>query len=246
MVCTYLTHPPPTLFPPSSPTAKQSSRLTSPSLSLSPQPPPKKRGNPPAPGPAAAPTPAPRRSKLAKEHDLTPSQESSIRDAFGLFARRHESYPHTTVIRASDARRVMIALGFEMLGGEDVREMLEVLDPEGEGWVAWEHFVGYAAVWFHAQRHEEEQEEREGRGDGGSAREEVERAFRLFTGGAMRPIRVADLKRVARELREEVDEEVLWDMVVEANGERRSKEGVGKGVEVEEFEQVMRRAGVFG
>lgn len=198
-----------------------------------------------ATAPANKQPPAPRRSKLAKEHDLTATQEAAIRDAFGLFARPHDDYPKTTVIRASDARRVMIALGFE-LGREDVRDMLEVLDPEGEGWIAWEHFAGYAAVWYHAQQGEEDDERGGVLGEGAMGRDEVERAFRLFTGGAMRPIRVADLKRVARELREEVDEEVLWDMVVEANGERRSKEGVGKGVEMEDFEQVMRRAGVFG
>lgn len=134
----------------------------------------------------------------------------------------------------------MIALGFE-LGKQDVKDMLEVLDPESEGFVAWEHFVGYAAVWYHALGDDERAAE-----EGTGGREEIEKAFRLFTGGAMRPIRLADLKRVARELREDVDEDVLWDMVVEANGERKSKEGVGKGVDMEEFEQVMRRAGVFG
>ncbi|KAL1615160.1 hypothetical protein SLS54_009242 [Diplodia seriata] len=185
---------------------------------------------------------------LAKEHDITATQEASIRDAFGLFARQHDAYPQTTVIRASDARRVMIALGFDITR-EDVRDMVEVLDPEGEGWIAWEHFAGYAAVWYHAEQAAAAEDGDGAAGGveaGSGSREEVERAFRLFTGGAMRPIRVADLKRVARELREEVDEEVLWDMVVEANGERKSKEGVGRGVELEDFEQVMRRAGVFG
>ncbi|KAL1646034.1 hypothetical protein SLS58_003454 [Diplodia intermedia] len=213
--------------------------------------PPKKRTAPGAPTTTTKqPPPAPRRSKLAKEHDISATQEASIRDAFGLFARRHDAYPATTVIRASDARRVMIALGFDM-AREDVRDMVEVLDPEGEGWIAWEHFAGYAAVWYHAEQAAAAAEDGDGDGAAGveagsGSREEVERAFRLFTGGAMRPIRVADLKRVARELREEVDEDVLWDMVVEANGERKSKEGVGRGVELEDFEQVMRRAGVFG
>ncbi|KAF4539869.1 hypothetical protein BFW01_g10716 [Lasiodiplodia theobromae] len=202
--------------------------------------PPKKRAAPgKQPQPPAA--PAPRRSKLAKENDITAAQEAAIRDAFSIFARSHDAYPDTRVIRAADARRVMIALGFE-LGKQDVKDMLEVLDPESEGFVAWEHFVGYAAVWYHALGNDDERAAEEGAG----SREEIEKAFRLFTGGAMRPIRLADLKRVARELREDVDEDVLWDMVVEANGERKSKEGVGKGVDMEDFEQVMRRAGVFG
>ena len=47
------------------------------------------------------------------------------------------------------------------------------------------------------------------------------------------------MKTVARALKEDVDEEVLRDMILEANGGA----GVGKGVERDEFEGVMRRAG---
>lgn len=42
-------------------------------------------------------------------------------------------------------------------------------------------------------------------------------------------------------LKEDVDENVLRDMILEANGGA----GVGKGVEKEEFEGVMRRANVW-
>jgi hypothetical protein len=49
------------------------------------------------------------------------------------------------------------------------------------------------------------------------------------------------LKRVARALKEDVDEEVLRDMILEANGGA----GVGRGVERNEFEAVLRRAGVW-
>jgi len=52
---------------------------------------------------------------------------------------------------------------------------------------------------------------------------------------------LATLKRVARMLKEDVDENVLRDMILEANGGA----GVGKGVEKEEFEGVMRRANVW-
>lgn len=70
--------------------------------------------------------------------------------------------------------------------------------------------------------------------------EEVEKAYKLFTRGEERPITLADLKRVARELREDVPDSVLKDMLREATGG-----GVG-GVSIEEFEGVMGRAGVFG
>jgi hypothetical protein len=46
---------------------------------------------------------------------------------------------------------------------------------------------------------------------------------------------------VAKVLKQDVDESVLRDMILEANGGA----GVGKGVEKAEFESVMRRAGVW-
>lgn len=78
---------------------------------------------------------------------------------------------------------------------------------------------------------------------------EVEDAFQLFLaqggsgggGGRGERITMETLKSVARILKEDVAEDVLRDMVLEANGGG----GVGKGVGREEFEGVMRRAGVF-
>ena len=52
---------------------------------------------------------------------------------------------------------------------------------------------------------------------------------------------MATLKGVAKALKEDVDEDVLRDMIIEANGGA----GVGMGVERDEFESVLRRAGVW-
>lgn len=55
-------------------------------------------------------------------------------------------------------------------------------------------------------------------------------------------ITLAHLKRVAAVLKEEnVTDELLRDMILEANGGA----GVGRGVRREEFDGVMRRAGVW-
>ena len=72
---------------------------------------------------------------------------------------------------------------------------------------------------------------------------EVEDAFRLFTdmAGEDGKITMGGLKRIARELKEDVPEQVLKDMLLEANG----GSGVGRGVGIKDFEGVMRRAGVF-
>jgi Ca2+-binding EF-hand superfamily protein len=69
--------------------------------------------------------------------------------------------------------------------------------------------------------------------------EEVAKAYRLFTKGEDRAITMADLRRVAKELREEIPENVLKDMVREATGG-----GLGP-VGMDDFEGVMRRAGVI-
>ena len=71
---------------------------------------------------------------------------------------------------------------------------------------------------------------------------DVDEAFRLFASGSGEDkITLASLKRIARVLKEDVDEDVLRDMILEANGGA----GVCRGVDREEFEGIMRRAGVW-
>jgi Ca2+-binding EF-hand superfamily protein len=73
--------------------------------------------------------------------------------------------------------------------------------------------------------------------------QEVDEAFKLFSaGGGEGKITLATLKRVAKALKlEEATDEVMRDMILEANGGA----GVGKGVEKDEFEVIMRKAGVW-
>jgi Ca2+-binding EF-hand superfamily protein len=77
--------------------------------------------------------------------------------------------------------------------------------------------------------------------------EELSAAYRLFTHGGAGPITVAHLRRVAKELREEVPDDVLKDMILEANGGVKGQGRDVGGVSLEEFESVMKRAGLsFG
>ena len=82
--------------------------------------------------------------------------------------------------------------------------------------------------------------------------QEVEEAFSLFSAGGAGArtgedsegsavITMAQLRRVAATIKEEVGDDVLRDMILEANGGA----GVGKGVTRDQFESVMRRAGVW-
>lgn len=77
--------------------------------------------------------------------------------------------------------------------------------------------------------------------------EEISAAYRLFTHGGSGPITVAHLRRIAKELREDVPDDVLKDMILEANGGVKGKGRDIGGVSLEEFESVMKKAGLsFG
>ena len=100
-------------------------------------------------------------------------------------------------------------------------------------------FLAYAAI----RLHDGEASDFEG-GANIDQNAEVIDAFHQFTRGQDRPITIADLKRVARDIREDISDDVLKDMLVEANGGSR-KDGWKQGVQLEDFEVVMKRAGVF-
>lgn len=119
---------------------------------------------------------------------------------------------------------------------DELAEFTEILDPEDEGYANYSSFVAICALKLHARDQTSDAHARE-----------VDEAFALFTGGDPETaaeggvITVAHLKRVAAVLKEEVDDALLRDMILEANGGA----GVGKGVKRSEFDHVMRRAGVW-
>jgi Ca2+-binding EF-hand superfamily protein len=183
----------------------------------------------PAAGSSSKPAPAKRRSKLAKENDITADEEAEIQEAFSLFATKSSGDSKDTVIPTADVRRCLIALNAPPTDSAELQEIIETVDPDGSGSVGYEHFVAVAALKLHAKHN-----------DPDAMNEEVLKAYKLFTKDQERDITLTDLRRIARELREDVPESVLKDMIREATGG-----GVG-GVGMEDFEGVMRRAGVLG
>ncbi|KAI5924312.1 EF-hand [Camillea tinctor] len=181
--------------------------------------------------------PKERQSKLAKEHNISAREEREIREAFALFAEPGGDDEEEGVIPTKDVRRAMVALGLPPSKPE-LREFLSILDPDDEGHAAFEPFLAICALKLHSTRDAS---------SAGASSAEVDEAFRLFisggseggTGGGM--LTLGHLKRVAMTLKQDVDEPLLRDMILEANGGA----GVGKGVSRQEFEQVMRRAGVW-
>ncbi|KAI1131994.1 hypothetical protein F5Y10DRAFT_27223 [Nemania abortiva] len=190
--------------------------------------------------PAKDALPKERQSKLAKEHNISAREEREIKEAFALFAEPMDGEKEG-VIPTKDVRRAMVALGLPPSKPE-LKEFLEILDPDDEGHASYEPFLAICALKLHARDE----------GDGPDSAE-VDEAFRLFTGAGAgtgsgsaaeadtQMLTLAHLKRIAMTLKQDVDEALLRDMILEANGGA----GVGRGVSRAEFEEVMRRAGAW-
>ncbi|KAI0422170.1 hypothetical protein F5X98DRAFT_370229 [Xylaria grammica] len=194
-----------------------------------------------AAGPAKDSLPKERQSKLAKEHNISAREEREIKEAFALFAEPMDGEKEG-VIPTKDVRRAMVALGLPPSKPE-LKEFLSIMDPDDDGHATYEPFLAICALKLHARDE----------GDGPNSAE-VEEAFRLFTGaggsaggsggfigGDEGVLTLAHLKRIAMTLKQDVDEALLRDMILEANGGA----GVGRGVSMSEFEEVMRRAGAW-
>ncbi|OAQ63413.1 calmodulin [Pochonia chlamydosporia 170] len=183
---------------------------------------------PPKRKPPAA--PKGRQSKLAKEHNISAQEEGEIKEAWGLFAEPMDGEKNG-VLPIDDVKSALIALGVPPSPSE-LAEFTAILDPDEEGFATYEPFFAICALKFHA---------REQNDSDAAHRAQVDEAYRLFTNGTEGPITLAHLRRVAAVLKEEVDEEVLKDMILEANGGA----GVARGVKEDEFDGVMRNAGVW-
>ena len=118
--------------------------------------------------------------------------------------------------------------GIAPSNAKELREFIEILDPESDGYVTYTNFVAVCALKINSRSEESKQEE-------------VSDAFRLFTRGTDEPITIHHLRRIAKELKEDVSDEMLRNMILEANGGA----GIGRGVNMEDFQNVMTRAGVF-
>ncbi|KAH7318657.1 Las1-like-domain-containing protein [Stachybotrys elegans] len=180
-------------------------------------------------GATAAAAPKTRQSKLAKEHNVTAQEEGEIKEAFSLFAEPMDGEKNG-VLPVDDVKSALIALGIPPSSNAELREFLSILDPEEDGYATYEPFFAICALKFHTREH-----------DSSAHRAELEEAFRLFTNGQDGPITLAHLRRVAAVLKEDVDDEMLKDMILEANGGA----GVARGVEMDEFDGVMRSAGAW-
>ncbi|OOQ87985.1 EF-hand superfamily Ca2+-modulated protein [Penicillium brasilianum] len=227
---------------------RPSTDFSSLSLGMTNSRPPKRRGAPASSSTTTTATPKRPRSKLAKENDITADEENEIKEVFQLFADANEDFPAEKdgVMPREDVRKAMVylntpshhitdlhfprrALGVPPSDSTELADILSAVDPTSTGYVAYSAFVTAVAAKLHSQ-------------DDDARVAEVDTAYQLFTRGSDGPISLSHLRRIARELKEDsIDDNLLKDMIIEANGGA----GLSSGVTLEQFHDVMIRAGVF-
>ncbi|KAE8356726.1 hypothetical protein BDV28DRAFT_64989 [Aspergillus coremiiformis] len=190
--------------------------------------PPKKRG---APATSSSAAKKPRQSKLAKANDISADEENEIKEVFHLFSTTVAEFKNEKegVIAREDVRKALVALGLPPSDSRELHDILSAVDPSEAGFVPYEPFLSVAAAKFRSR-------------DDDAMVAEVDAAYHLFTRNTDGPITLGHLRRIARELKEDnLGDDLLRDMILEANG----GDGVEAGVSLEQFHEVMTRAGVF-
>lgn len=148
---------------------------------------------------------------------LTEEQKQEIREAFDLF-----DTDGSGCIDAKELKVAMRALGFEPKK-EEVKKMISDVDTDGSGTIGFDDFMALMTVKM-AER---------------DPREEIMKAFRLFDDDETGKITFKNLKRVAKELGENISDEELQEMIDEAD-----RDGDGE-VSEEEFFRIMKKSGLF-
>lgn len=149
--------------------------------------------------------------------ELTDEQRQEIREAFDLF-----DTDGSGTIDAKELKVAMRALGFEPKK-EEVRKMIADIDKNGSGTIDFEEFLSMMTV-------------KMGERD---SKEEMIKAFRLFDDDETGRITFKNLKRVAKDLGENMTDEELQEMIDEAD-----REGTGE-VSIDDFMKIMKKTNLF-
>lgn len=149
--------------------------------------------------------------------ELTEDQKTDIKEAFDLF-----DPDGTGKIATKELKIAMRALGFEPKK-EELKKLVADIDPDCLGKLSFEEFLNIMSVKMLEK----------------DPKEEILRAFRLFDDDETGKISFKNLKRVARELGENLTDEELQEMIDEAD-----KDGDGE-ISQEEFMRIMRKTCLY-
>lgn len=157
------------------------------------------------------------RKKSGPKFDLTEEQKADIKEAFNLFDTEA-----TGLIDTKELKVAIRALGFEPKK-EEIKRMISEVDKEGTGKISFSDFQQLMTVKM-AEK---------------DSNEEILKAFRLFDDDETGKISFKNLKRVAKELGENLNDEELQEMIEEAD-----LDGDGE-VNEEEFLRVMKKTSLY-
>ncbi|CAM6050501.1 unnamed protein product [Sphagnum compactum] len=161
---------------------------------------------------------AARRDKnKGRSQGLSEEQKQEIREAFDLF-----DTDGSGTIDAKELKVAMRALGFEPKK-EEIKKMIADIDKDGSGTIDFEEFLQMMTT-------------KMGERD---SKEEIMKAFRLFDDDETGKISFKNLKRVAKELGENMTDEELQEMIDEAD-----RDGDGE-INEEEFYRIMKKTSLF-
>merc|ERR1712178_67520 len=156
-------------------------------------------------------------ARPAGKNELTEEQKQEIREAFDLF-----DTDGSGAIDAKELKVAMRALGFEPKKDE-IRKMISDIDKDGDGTIDFDEFM----MMMTAKMAEKD------------SREEIIKAFRLFDDDQTGKITFKNLKRVAKELGENMTDEELQEMIDEAD---RDADGE---INEEEFLRIMKKTSLY-
>ncbi|XP_075260491.1 uncharacterized protein LOC142352034 [Convolutriloba macropyga] len=149
--------------------------------------------------------------------ELTEEQKQEIREAFDLFDTEGSG-----TIDAKELKVALRALGFEPKK-EEIKRMTQELDIDSSGKIDYRSFLDLMT-----QKMTEK-----------DPKEEILKAFRLFDDDNTGKISFKNLKRVAKELGEELTDEELQEMIDEAD---RDNDGE---ISEAEFLRIMKKTSLY-
>uniref|UniRef100_A0A3Q2YL19 Centrin 4 n=1 Tax=Hippocampus comes TaxID=109280 RepID=A0A3Q2YL19_HIPCM len=155
--------------------------------------------------------------KASSKIELSEEQKQEIKEAFDLF-----DSDGTGKIDVKELKVAMRALGFEPKK-EEIKKMIADIDKEGSGTIDYSDFLSMMTL-------------KMGEKD---SREEIMKAFRLFDDDCTGKISFKNLKRVAKELGENLTDEELQEMIDEAD-----RDGDGE-VNEQEFLRIMKKTNLY-
>ncbi|XP_041847220.1 caltractin [Melanotaenia boesemani] len=157
------------------------------------------------------------KKKTNSKLELTEEQKQEIKEAFDLF-----DTDGTGAIDVKELKVAMRALGFEPKK-EEIKKMVADIVKEGSGTIDFNDFLSIMTVKMNEK----------------DSKEEILKAFRLFDDDGTGKISFKNLKRVAKELGENLTDEELQEMIDEAD-----QDGDGE-VSEQEFLRIMKKTNLY-